>query len=153
MSHLYFQYLPILVNLEHQLLYFFGGVSLFWEYHKAHMSTPEHIPYKHSSPQMHICGIHAICGSLESITRVNFILLTKGIKLLCVRRLIYGNTYFFMLRLVDRGFFNAKMCKNTRFFSKLSLSHQAPPSMDFPGKSTGVGCHCLLRYMKYMIVN
>ena len=21
---------------------------------------------------------------------------------------------------------------------------QAPPSMDFPGKSTGVGCHCLL---------
>ena len=24
---------------------------------------------------------------------------------------------------------------------------------DFPGKSTGVGCHCLLRYMKYMIVN
>ena len=23
--------------------------------------------------------------------------------------------------------------------------YQAPPSMDFPGKSTGVGCHCLLR--------
>ena len=23
-------------------------------------------------------------------------------------------------------------------------AHQAPPSMDFPGKSTGVGCHCLL---------
>ena len=24
---------------------------------------------------------------------------------------------------------------------------QAPPSMDFPGKSTGVGCPCLLRYI------
>ena len=24
-------------------------------------------------------------------------------------------------------------------------AHQAPPSMGFPGKSTGVGCHCLLR--------
>ena len=23
-------------------------------------------------------------------------------------------------------------------------AYQAPPSMDFPGKSTGVGCHCLL---------
>ena len=26
-----------------------------------------------------------------------------------------------------------------------TAAHQAPPSMDFPGKSTGVGCHCLLR--------
>jgi len=25
-----------------------------------------------------------------------------------------------------------------------STAYQAPPSMDFPGKSTGVGCHCLL---------
>ena len=25
-------------------------------------------------------------------------------------------------------------------------AYQAPLSMDFPGKSTGVGCHCLLRY-------
>ena len=25
-----------------------------------------------------------------------------------------------------------------------TASHQAPASMDFPGKSTGVGCHCLL---------
>ena len=25
-----------------------------------------------------------------------------------------------------------------------TAAHQAPPSMDFPGKSTGVGCHCLL---------
>ena len=27
-----------------------------------------------------------------------------------------------------------------------TAAHQVPPSMDFPGKSTGVGCHCLLRY-------
>ena len=26
-----------------------------------------------------------------------------------------------------------------------TAAHQAPPSMDFPGKSIGVGCHCLLR--------
>ena len=26
-----------------------------------------------------------------------------------------------------------------------TADHQAPLSMDFPGKSTGVGCHCLLR--------
>ena len=25
-----------------------------------------------------------------------------------------------------------------------TAAHQAPLSMDFPGKSTGVGCHCLL---------
>ena len=25
-----------------------------------------------------------------------------------------------------------------------TAAHHAPPSMDFPGKSTGVGCHCLL---------
>jgi len=27
-----------------------------------------------------------------------------------------------------------------------TTAHQAPPSIDFPGKSTGVVCHCLLRY-------
>ena len=26
-----------------------------------------------------------------------------------------------------------------------TAAHQAPPSMYFPGKSTGVGCHCLLQ--------
>ena len=26
-----------------------------------------------------------------------------------------------------------------------TAAHQAPLSMDFPGKSPGVGCHCLLR--------
>ena len=26
-----------------------------------------------------------------------------------------------------------------------TTAYQAPPSMGFPGKSTGVGCHCLLR--------
>ena len=28
-----------------------------------------------------------------------------------------------------------------------TAAFQAPPSMDFPGKSTGVGCHCLLRFV------
>ena len=31
-----------------------------------------------------------------------------------------------------------------------TAAHQAPPSMDFPGKSTGVGCHCLLRPSYYL---
>ena len=26
-----------------------------------------------------------------------------------------------------------------------TAAYQAPPSMDFPGRSAGVGCHCLLR--------
>ena len=28
-------------------------------------------------------------------------------------------------------------------------THHAPPSMDFLGKSTEMGCHCLLRYALY----
>ena len=29
-----------------------------------------------------------------------------------------------------------------------TAAHQAPPSMGFfPGKSTGVGCHCILQYI------
>ena len=27
-------------------------------------------------------------------------------------------------------------------------AHQAPPSLDYPGKNTGVGCHFLLQCMK-----
>ena len=30
------------------------------------------------------------------------------------------------------------------FTTPWTTAYQAPPSMDFPGKSTGVGCHCLL---------
>ena len=29
--------------------------------------------------------------------------------------------------------------------------NQAPPSMDFPDKSTGVGCHCLLQYFTILL--
>ena len=32
-----------------------------------------------------------------------------------------------------------------------TAAYQAPLSMDFPGKSTGVGCHCLLRYINYHV--
>ena len=28
-----------------------------------------------------------------------------------------------------------------------TAAYQAPPPWDFPGKSTGVGCHCLLQNM------
>ena len=34
-----------------------------------------------------------------------------------------------------------------------TAAYQAPPSMDFPGKSTGVGCHCLLREGRISHVN
>ena len=34
-----------------------------------------------------------------------------------------------------------------------TAAYQAPPSMDFPGKSTGVGCHCLLRVGCIYILN
>ena len=30
------------------------------------------------------------------------------------------------------------------FVTPWTAAHQAPPPWDFPGKSTGVGCHCLL---------
>ena len=32
------------------------------------------------------------------------------------------------------------------FATPWTAAYQAPPSMGFPGKSTGVGCHCLLRF-------
>ena len=34
-----------------------------------------------------------------------------------------------------------------------TVAHQGPPSTDFPGKSTGVGCHCLLRCSLYIKTN
>ena len=34
-----------------------------------------------------------------------------------------------------------------------TAAHQAPLSMDFPGKSTGVGCHCLLRMIQQFYVS
>ena len=32
-----------------------------------------------------------------------------------------------------------------------TAAYQTPLSMDFPGKSTGVGCHCLLRMYIYIL--
>ena len=34
-----------------------------------------------------------------------------------------------------------------------TAAYQAPLSMDFPGKSTGMGCHCLLRDICMHIAN
>ena len=34
-----------------------------------------------------------------------------------------------------------------------TAAHQAPPSMGFSGKSTGVECHCLLRHIAYWTIN
>ena len=31
------------------------------------------------------------------------------------------------------------------FATSWTVAHQAPPSMNFPGKNTGVGCHFLLQ--------
>ena len=32
-----------------------------------------------------------------------------------------------------------------------TAAYQAPPSMDFPGRGTGEGCHCLLRFQKHCL--
>ena len=37
-----------------------------------------------------------------------------------------------------------KLLSRVRLFMTSWTAYQAPPSMDFPGKSTRVGCHCLL---------
>ena len=34
-----------------------------------------------------------------------------------------------------------------------TAAYQAPPSMDFPGKGTGVGCHCLLRKCSHSLTH
>ena len=34
-----------------------------------------------------------------------------------------------------------------------TAAHQAPRPQDFPGKSTGVGCHCLLRKAVLLLLN
>ena len=39
------------------------------------------------------------------------------------------------------------------FATPWTVAYQAPLSMDFPGKSTGVGCHCLLRLMEQRCFN
>ena len=36
------------------------------------------------------------------------------------------------------------------FATPWTAAYQAPPSMGFPGKSTGVGCHCLLWWVYHI---
>ena len=39
------------------------------------------------------------------------------------------------------------------FATPWTAAYQAPPSMDFPGKSTGVGCHRLLCFMSTTLLS
>ena len=49
-----------------------------------------------------------------------------------------------------KGKVKVKSLSRVRLFATpWTAAHQAPPSIDFPGKSTGVGCHCLLH--KYIL--
>ena len=39
------------------------------------------------------------------------------------------------------------------FATPWTAAYQAPPPWDFPGKSTGVGCHCLLLFRYWASIN
>ena len=46
-----------------------------------------------------------------------------------------------------------KSLSHVRLFANpWTAAYQAPPSMGFPGKNTGVGCHCLLQPLSTKIV-
>ena len=44
------------------------------------------------------------------------------------------------------------LCRARLLVTPWTAAYQAPLSMDFPGKSTGVGCHCLLRESLIVVV-
>ena len=47
------------------------------------------------------------------------------------------------------AFVKVKSLSCVQLFATLwTVAYQAPLSIGFPGKSTGVGCHCLLQCMK-----
>ena len=51
--------------------------------------------------------------------------------------------YFCMLLLLLSRFSRVRLCATPQ-----TAAHQAPPSLGFSGKNTGVGCHFLLQCMK-----
>ena len=55
---------------------------------------------------------------------------------------VYGVGKNGMLLLLSR-FSRVRLCA-----TPWTAAHQAPPSLDSPGKNTGVGCHFLLQCMK-----
>ena len=55
---------------------------------------------------------------------------------------LYGVWKNGMLLLLSR-FSRVRLCA-----TPWTAAHQAPPSLDSPGKNTGVGCHFLLQCMK-----
>ena len=48
-----------------------------------------------------------------------------------------------LLLLLLSGFSHVRLCETPE-----TAAHQAPPSLDSPGKNTGVGCHFLLQCRK-----
>ena len=54
----------------------------------------------------------------------------------------YKSMLLLLLLLLNR-FSRVQLCATPQ-----TASHQAPPSLDSPGKNTGVGCHFLLQYLK-----
>ena len=54
----------------------------------------------------------------------------------------FGCTLLLLLLLLSR-FSHVRLCATPQM-----AAHQAPPSLDSPGKNTGVGCHFLLQCMK-----
>ena len=58
---------------------------------------------------------------------------------------VFLNIFYYqqqLLLLLSR-FSRVRLCATPE-----TAAHQAPPPWDSPGKSTGVGCHCLLQCMK-----
>ena len=58
-------------------------------------------------------------------------------------------SFFFKISLtilVPLRFYDVKLLSCVRLFAiPWAVAYQAPPSMEFSGKSTGVGCHFLLQ--------
>ena len=54
-----------------------------------------------------------------------------------------NSCYMLLLLLLRSRFSRVQLCATPE-----TAAHQAPPSLDSPGKNTGVGCHFLLQCMK-----
>ena len=57
--------------------------------------------------------------------------------------LLYIYIHIHVYKIYGGGGLVAKLCPT--LVTSWTVAHQAPLSWDFPGKNTGVGCHCLLQ--------